>query len=356
MPAPRRAATGLAVAVLGVLATGVGVGVGIRHAQKVGLSVPTVVGLALLVTGVLLLGAAVAGFWQRVHGLRRLWLLPAALLALVGLYVVAVPVAVTVVPPTAHPAGSTPAARGLDAEEVEFTTADDVRLSAWWVASENGAAVVLLHGAGETRAATVPQADVLAAHGYGVLLVDARGHGDSDGRGMDLGWHGDADVGAAVDFLEGRDDVDPDRIGVLGLSMGGEEAIGAAAADPRIRAVVAEGATGRTAADKDTWLPGGVSGAVQRVLDRLSYAVVDLLTAGSPPRSLREAVTDSGAPFLLITAGTVPDEERAAEVLRDAAPQRVQVWTVDGATHTHALSAEPDEWEERVTSFLDGAL
>jgi pimeloyl-ACP methyl ester carboxylesterase len=217
--------------------------------------------------------------------------------------------------------------------------------------------VVLLHGAGETRAATLPQAEVLAAHGYGVLMVDARGHGDSGGRGMDLGWHGDADVRAALDFLDGRDGVDPDRIGVLGLSMGGEEAIGAAAADPRVRAVVAEGATGRTAADKDAWLPGGVSGALQRGLDRVSYAVVDLLTAGSPPTSLRDAVAEaSGTPFLLITAGTMPDEEDAAAVLRDAAPDRVQVWTVPGATHTHALSAEPAEWEQRVTGFLDAAL
>jgi pimeloyl-ACP methyl ester carboxylesterase len=314
-----------------------------------------VAGLLLLAAGVLLMGAALAGFWRHVHGLRRLWLLPAVLVALVGLYVVAVPVALTVVPPTSH--DDTPDRHGLTADTVRFPTADGARLSAWWVPSENGAAVVLLHGAGETRSATLPQAAVLAAHGYGVLMVDARGHGDSGGRGTDLGWHGDADVRAALEFLDGRVGVDPDRIAVLGLSMGGEEAIGAAAADPRIRAVVAEGATGRTAADKATWLPGGVSGALQRELDRLSYAVVDLLTPGPPPTALRDAVAAAtGTPFLLITAGTMPDEQDAARVLRDAAPDRVQVWTVPGATHTHALAARPEEWEQRVLGFLDGAL
>lgn len=354
---PRRAVTGVAVAVVGVLATAVGAGVGIRYLQKTGLTWTTVAGLVLLALGIFLLVLAVAGFWREVHGWRRLWLVPAVLVSLAVLSSVALAVSLTVVPPTAHPPGRTPAAQDLSADEVAFPTRDGVRLSAWWVPSANGAAVVLLHGAGETRAATLPQARVLARHGYGVLMVDARGHGDSGGRGMELGWYGDADVRASVDFLVGRGGVDADRIAVLGLSMGGEEAVGAAATDPRIRAVVAEGATARTAEDKDAWLPGGVTGAVQRVLDRLTYGVADLLTAAPPPVPLREAVVRAGTtPFLLITAGTMPDEAVAAEVLHGAAPDRVQVWTVAGAAHTHALAAEPQEWESRVTGFLGASL
>jgi uncharacterized protein len=45
---------------------------------------------------------------------------------------------------------------------------------------------------------------VLARHGYGVLLFDARGHGRSEGRAMDFGWFGDLDVSAAVSFLVAR--------------------------------------------------------------------------------------------------------------------------------------------------------
>ena len=67
---------------------------------------------------------------------------------------------------------------------------------------------------------------------------------------MDFGWYGDRDVNGAVQFVARQADVGNGRILAVGLSMGGEEAIGAAASNPRICGVVAEGATGRTAADR----------------------------------------------------------------------------------------------------------
>jgi pimeloyl-ACP methyl ester carboxylesterase len=356
---PRRrgpAPSALVAAGAGVLAAAAGAGLGVRHLQKTGLSLPTVVGLALLAAGLALLVLAGVMLWRAARGWRRLWLLPGALAAVVAMWAIAFAVMVTVVPPTALSA-ETPAARGMSFSEVTLRTTDGVRLSAWWVPSTNRAAVVLLHGAGENRTATLPQAAVLARHGYGVLMLDARGHGRSGGRGMDLGWYGDRDVAAAVEHLHHRTDVDGSRVAVLGLSMGGEEAIGAAAADPRIRAVVVEGATGRTAADKAAWLPGGVSGVLQRGVDWLTYAVVDLLTPASPPSTLQDAVARArSTPFLLITAGTVRDEARAAAGLQSAAPERVQVWTVPGASHTHALGTQPAAWETRVTAFLDDTL
>jgi len=126
---------------------------------------------------------------------------------------------------------ATPADRGMKYEEVAFTTADGVKLSGWHVPSSNRAAVVLLHGASSTRSSVLAQAAVLARRGYGVLLFDARGHGRSGGRA----------------------NVDPGRIGAVGMSMGGEQVIGAIAEDERIRAVVAEGATNRVLEDHD-WL------------------------------------------------------------------------------------------------------
>ena len=152
-------------------------------------------------------------------------------------------------------------------------------LAGWYVASTNRAAVVLLHGAGSTRSDVLDEAAVLAGHGFGVLMIDARGHGDSGGRAMDFGWHGDADIAAATRYLADRPDVDRQRIGVVGMSMGGEEALGASATNALIQAVVAEGATARSAAD-EAWLSDqfGVRGLMQEQLERLQDGVTDALT------------------------------------------------------------------------------
>jgi dienelactone hydrolase len=269
--------------------------------------------------------------------------------------VVGIAVAGTNVPRPAI--GATPASRGFAYEEVTLATDDGVSLAGWYVASANRAAVVLLHGAGSTRSNVLGQAAVLAGHGFGVLMVDARGHGASGGRAMDFGWHGDADIAAAIRYLAARPDVDPERIGAVGLSMGGEEAIGATATNPLIRAVVAEGATGRTAEDA-AWLSDefGARGTLQEQIEWLQDRVTDVLTSASVPASLRAAAETSQARYLMITAGDVLDEGHAAAYVTAGAPGRAEIWTVPGAGHTDGLSTAPAEWEQRVVSFLNGAL
>ena len=239
-----------------------------------------------------------------------------------------------------------------------MTTDDGVRLAGWYLPSRNRAAVVLLHGAGSTRSNVLDEAAVLARHGFGVLMIDARGHGDSGGRAMDFGWHGDADIAAATGYLAERPDVDPQRIGVVGMSMGGEEAIGAAASNPLIGAVVAEGATARNAAD-EAWLSDrfGVRGLLQEQLERLQDMVTDVLTDASVPTSMRDAVAASGdTRYLLITAGNVADEGHAAAYIAAGAPDRVQIWTVPDGDHTGGLDTAPGEWERHVIDFLSEPL
>jgi hypothetical protein len=135
-------------------------------------------------------------------------------------------------------------------------------------------------------------------------------------------------------------------------------AIGASGSDRLLRAVVAEGATARTATDEG-WLSDehGVRGAFSEQLERVQDWVTDALTSASVPTALRTAVGRSGdTAYLLITAGKVADEGHAAAYIAGAAPDRVQTWTVDRAGHTDGLKVAPDEWERRLTSFLTTAL
>jgi pimeloyl-ACP methyl ester carboxylesterase len=353
---PRPITRGALVASVGALAVAVGVGLVPQFVENL----PSA-GALLCAVGILGGGAAVvSGARMMLRGRPVVTRVAGTVGTLLGVVVatwlIAPGVAATNVPPSEIT--TTPDDLGLEFESVALTTVDDVELAGWYLPGASDAAIVVAHGAGSTRSDALEQAAVLNRNGFAVLLVDARGHGDSDGTAMDFGWYGDADLIAAVDHLAARRDVDPDRIGVLGLSMGGEETIGVAAADARVRAVVAEGATGRTAPDK-AWLSDvyGWRGWLQEQVEKIQFGVTDLLTEASPPTPLRSAVGDAaGTPFLLITASAVTDEGDAARYLRTAAPERVTVWTVEGASHTGGLETAPVEWEARVVSFLDEHL
>lgn len=341
--------------VVGSLVLPVGVGIAGQWLSES----PSVTAVAGVVVGVSGAALVVAGALDLFHGVPAGWwalIVPllVVLLALV-LRIVAVPVAATNVPPGSAPPRTTVIA-GVAAEPVTITS-EGARLAAWWVPPRDGAAVVVVPGAGSTRATVRDQAAVLVRAGYGVLLLDPRGHGASTGTPMDFGWYGETDLSAAVDHLSHLEGVDARRIGVLGMSMGGEQAIGASGLDGRIRAVVAEGATGRTAAD-NSWLSEeyGFAGVLQEQIDRISFAITDLLTGASPPRTLEESVRRSDAPTLLIAAGGVVDEGLVAERLRGADPGDVDVWVVEGAAHVGGLAAEPREWERRVVAHFAGAL
>ena len=143
--------------------------------------------------------------------------------------------------------------------------------------------------------------------------------------------------------------------------MGGEQAIGAAGADDRVRAVVAEGATHRVAADKAYLDAYGVRGELQQRVDRVTYGLAGLLTSAPEPVPLRRSVSvatrrPDPAAFLLVAAGEVPDESLAADHVKEGSTTGVTTWTVPGAGHTQGLATAPDAWEERVVAFLDDAL
>jgi pimeloyl-ACP methyl ester carboxylesterase len=237
-------------------------------------------------------------------------------------------------------------------ERVTITTSDSLRLTGSYVPSRNRAAVILFPGA--TRSA---EARMLVRHSYGVLLLDPRGQGRS--QGDTIRWAGDRDLLGAVDYLRTRADVDPDRIGGFGFSVGGEILLEAAAQSTGLKAVVSEGAgirLGEGLEKKD-----GVSG-VERLLwgsmSRVMTAAATVFSNHGPPPPIPDRIgLIAPRSVLLIYAdpGMGGESSRQAGFYA-AAQQPKTIWEVPGAKHTGGIDAQPAEYERRVTAFFDRAL
>ena len=239
---------------------------------------------------------------------------------------------------------------GAPKQDVVLRGADAVRLRGWYVPSRNGGAVIAMHGTGSSRHGVVRHARTLARHGYGVLAIDLRGHGESDGRSTSAPWKLDDDIGHAVEWLAARPDVDRAKIGLLGVSLGGEVALRVAARRRDVRATVAEGAMGGARDAK-------LAGASLPVLAQLTGLTVvsTLLTGESSEADVDLVRRIAPRPLLLISSGRAIEAD-ANRVYQRRAGASTQHWNLPDAAHGQAHKTAPSEYERRVIAFLDAAL
>ena len=349
-----RAAIALLVGVFGIVA-----GIEAAHYTKhVGPSGDDFTGLLSIPAGVALLGLGLVTLWttRRRHGglVRR-----SARRVAIGL--AALLVAAFLVFPVGYSYVGTHAARppvddinlgSTSVEQIQLHTNDGLTLEGSYVPSKNGAAVVVAFG----RKGTQRPARMLARHGYGVLIFDRRGEGESDGDPNPYAWNdGERDLLAAIDFLKRRPDVEPDRIGGLGLSVGGETFLQTAAHTEDVKAVVSEGATIRSVGELRS-VPGSEFGPV--ALNAGMTAGTAVFSNSLPPPHLIDLV-DQIAPrsmLLIYSPKDDPDEPRFNRAFYEAAGDPKEIWGLPEAGHVGAQEARPREYEQRVTHFFDQAL
>jgi hypothetical protein len=326
------------------------------HTYTVGPSGDDYTGLLTIVAGLVLLGVGVGTLWVSRRLDDPLWwrYLRRALLSAAGAVA-----AVQLLGALALGYGATHVLRpevptanlGVPYEHVSFETSDGLTLQGWYIPSRNGAAVIAFPG----RSGPQVHARMLARHGYGVLLFDRRGEGASEGDGNLFGWGGEKDIFAAIEYLQGRPDVDPDRLGGIGFSVGGELMLQTAAQSGGLAAVVSEGAGTRTLAEDlqdipspDKWL--GLPFLAAKT------GAVSLFSNTSPPPSLTDLVPRiAPTPLFLIWSPTSGGENMNPTYYR-LAGQPTHIWALPEAEHVRGIHAQPEEYERRVISFFDDAL
>jgi uncharacterized protein len=238
-------------------------------------------------------------------------------------------------------------------EEVTLFADDEVQLKGWYHKPTNGTVIILLHGAGGSRESMRPYAEMLIQQDYGVLALDLRGHGESQGKTNRMGWQGSLDVGAAVAFLQAQERVL--HIGGLGSSMGGEVLLGAASSYPAIQAIVTDGATQRCL---DEYLALETNRPlVRNFTTRVMYAALQRLTGEQPPLPLLESMRSAeNTRFLLIAAGNNELETSFNQLFATTLGSQASLWVVPGVDHTNAFALYPEAYAQRVLDFFQSAF
>ena len=201
---------------------------------------------------------------------------------------------------------------------------------------------------GATRSA---EARMLIRHGYGVLLLNPRGQGTSEGD--TVRWAGDRDLIAGAEYLKTRADVDDEPIGGYGFSVGGEILIEAAAQSTDFKAIVSEGA-GYPAGEVDLT---GANRVFEPVWAALSASVA-VFSNQAPPPPIAERIAEIAprAVFLIHADARHGRRGRAAAgVLRRRRAAEADLEGAGSRPHRRP-KAQPAEYERRVVDFYDRAL
>jgi len=347
-----RASFLLAVGMLGIA---IGAGEAVYYALKVGASGDDFTGFLALAAGVVLIGLGAVTLWRtrrtddglvRRYG-RRLLLTAGAV---VVVYVLVMPVAVSYVFTHAARAVVPEAKLGAPYENVSFKTSDGLKLNGWYVPSKNGAAVVVFPG----RTGPQRQARMLVRHGYGALVFDRRGEATSDGAPNVFGWEFDKDLEAASAYLQRRPDVDAHKIGAIGLSVGGEALLQTAGRSNAYDAVISEGAGVRSIREMLMLKTSSIWHFVP------SMGVITAATAvfsnTLPPPNLEDLSRKIKTPAFFIYAGHGQGGENLSAKFYAAAHEPKILWKIPEGEHTGGIEARPQEYERRVVGFFDENL
>jgi len=237
-----------------------------------------------------------------------------------------------------------------NAQDVSFQGGDNLTLRGWYMPPKNGSVIILLHGYFADRTQMLFQAFHLVEKGYGALLYDERGAGQSDGSQRSFGWRDVADVSGALTFLNDK----AASMGIIGCSIGGQIALRAAAQYPQIRAVLADGPSVVSTED----LPPASDGLETLMLgyDWLVDRLVEFHVGMSAPPSVTATIGQIAPRPIMLFAGALGNEKFHIRLYQQAAGSNAKLWEVPGATHCDGPVTAPEEYARRMSDFFDANL
>lgn len=235
-------------------------------------------------------------------------------------------------------------------QDVAFLGGDNLTLRGWYIPPQNNSVIILLHGYFSDRTSTVFQARYLAQAGYGVLLYDERGAGESDGSQRTFGWRDVDDVAGALAFLKDK----AKTFGIFGCSVGGQIALRAAAQFPQLSAVVADGPAVLSVDDMPP--AAGWQDYLPLTYDWLVDRLIEAHVGMAVPFSVMTTIGKIAPRPILLLSGALGNEKAHIQLYQQAAGSNAQMWVVPGSTHCDGPSTDPTEYASRMLNFFNKSL
>jgi len=247
-------------------------------------------------------------------------------------------------------------------EDVSFITKDGLTLAGWLIkpnrSGKKWPAIIICHGLGANKSDFTDLAVFLTRRGYLVLTFDFRAHGDSEGSRTSLGYHEQKDVSAALHYLSSRPEVDQDRIGIFGFSLGGSTAIVTAAETRKFGALAADSAF--------TSLRDQARQTITGYYHLPAFPFVNIAVLGyelyfqTKVRNIDpESIIGSISPVpVLIIAGEGDDMIPAenGRKLYQAAQEPKELWVIPVGGHGGTVAAAGNDYNKRLGDFFDRYL
>ena len=254
----------------------------------------------------------------------------------------------------------TPEKYGFDFEEITIPTKNNKNLYGWWIPAENPnkkvrPTIILVHGWSRNVDRAMSLIKKLHPAGYNLLAFDSRCHGKSDDDKFSSMVKFMEDIRAAIDYSDKLPNVDKNRIGVLGLSIGGAASIYAASLDYRIKSLVTVGAFSH---------PSKVMGDefkkrripyfpfVWFIFKYMEFRIGAKFNEIAPSKNI---IKSDASIFLIhgVDDVTVPIVQ-ADELYNAGNLDRVELWKIEGKGHSDC-NHHPEFWD-KVLEFYNTTL
>jgi pimeloyl-ACP methyl ester carboxylesterase len=243
-----------------------------------------------------------------------------------------------------------PTRLGLVCQDVELTSEDGKKISAWWLPQgrEGKAPLLILHGLGASKAHMMDYILFAQKEGYPVMAIDFRGHGESEASLTSIGFHESRDVEAGMRYIRGTGSGDP----VLwGTSMGAVSALLAAERDGSVSGVIADAPfdTYRNTICHHAKLMYGIPEfplivlACPMIEERAHFRMDDV-------NSLRAAAKIHAPMLVLAGEKDVRMDSAVVRTVYEAAGGPKEFWVIPGEGHENRTFQ--DSFQEKIRTFL----